>query len=200
MELNIEQRSSAWFEARRGIPTASCYKKIITSTGKPAASAGTYMNELLAEWLGASEEPFENEWMARGTELEPNARALYELTTDLEVEEVGFVTGLDGNTGGSPDGLTKKGGLEIKCPKASTHIKYLLSGKCPADYYPQVQGCMWLCEKDKWDFLSYHPELPPFLITVERDDEFIHALELELDKFVGRMLGKREQLTKITEI
>lgn len=190
----MQQRSEEWFEARRGIPTASAYKKIITSSGKPSSTSDTYMNELLAEWLGAEEERFETEWMARGTELEPQAKAFYEFDRDVEVEEVGFVTGLDGMTGGSPDGLTVDGGLEIKCPKASTHVKYLLGGKCPADYYPQVQGCIWLCDKDRWDFLSYHPDLSPFLIEVRRDDKFIASLEEELKKFIDKMLKKREKL------
>ena len=36
---------------------------------------------------------------------------------------------------------------------------------------------MWITQRKWWDFLSYHPSLPPLLIRVERDDEYIKALE-----------------------
>ena len=73
--LNCEQGTDEWFEARLGIPTASCFNKILTSQGKPASSSNTYMNELLADWLMGKQEGYENEWMRRGTELEPEERS-----------------------------------------------------------------------------------------------------------------------------
>lgn len=152
------------------------------------------MHELLAEWLGAEKEQFETEWMARGTEMEPEAKAFYEFETGLDVQEIGFVTALDGLTGCSPDGMTEHKGLEMKCPKAANHVKYLLAGKCPAEYVPQVQGSMWICEKDEWDFMSYHPDLSPFLITVKRDEDYIKSLEVEVTKFVEKMVALREKL------
>ena len=156
---DLEQRSPEWYAVRCGIPTASNFKKIITSQGKPSTSATGYMHELLAEWMGASKEPFETEWMVRGTEMEAEAMAFYEFQTGLDVKQVGFITELDGLVGCSPDGLMPSKGLEMKSPKASTHVKYLLDGACPADYVPQVQGCMWITGMDEWDFLSYHPSL-----------------------------------------
>jgi len=187
----MEQRSPEWFAARCGIPTASSFNKIITSTGRPSKTAITYMYELLADWLGAEKEQFQTEWMTRGTAMEPEAIAFYEFETGLDVQPIGFITALDGLVGCSPDGMTEHKGLELKCPKASTHVKYLLSGKCPAEYVPQVQGSMWVAEKDEWDFMSYHPDLDPLLITVKRDDEFIDALEVQVKKFIANMLEKR---------
>ena len=71
-------------------------------------------------------------------------------------------------------------GLELKCPAPHTHVAYLARGKCPADYVPQVQGCMWICELDQWDFVSFHPDMPPLLVTVERNEAFIDELQMLL--------------------
>lgn len=194
--LDIEQGSDEWFAARLGIPTASCFKQIITSMGKKV-SANTfdkYANTLAAERLmGKPAEGFESDWMRRGTELEPQARAFYEFTRDAEVTEVGFCLLDDGSAGASPDGLMPDRGLEIKCPAPHTHIEYLARGKCPAAYVPQVQGCMWICERDRWDFLSFHPDMPPMLVEVKRDDDYIaklSALIRELNDKVEETLAE----------
>jgi len=100
----------------------------------------------------------------------------------------------DGLVGCSPDGLTPKSGIEIKCPNRGIHTGYLLANKIPTKYKPQVQGCMWLCERDTWDFVSFHPEIDSLVISVERDEEYIEGLEVEIDKFIKKMLAKRNQL------
>jgi len=193
---DVEQGSEAWLKLRSGIPTASQYKRIVTSTGKPSAQADGYMYELLAQWLGAEDERFETEWMARGTELEPEARAFYEFETGNEVEEVGFISHPKLLTGCSPDGLVgDTGGIEIKCPKASTHVKYLLGNKCPSDYLPQVQGSMWITGRKTWDFISYHPDLDPLLVTVERDEQIMDAFSEVMPKFIDKLLTKRAELS-----
>ena len=175
--LDCEQRSPEWFAARMGIPTASNFKDIITSQSKKVSAFDRYANTLVAERLmGTPPESFQSDWMARGTELEPQARAFYEFDRDIDVDDVGFCLLDDGSAGASPDGLTATGGLEIKCPAPHTHVEYLGKGKLPAAYVPQVQGCMWICERETWDFLSFHPDMPPLLITVQRDDAFIDAL------------------------
>ena len=174
--LEHDQGSDEWFAARLGIPTASCFKDIINSKGK-AAGFDKYANTLVAERLmGKAPESFQSEWMARGNELEPQARAFYEFERDVEVNEVGLCLLDDGSAGASPDGLTDTYGLEIKCPAPHTHVAYLSRGKLPAEYVAQVQGCMWICERDEWDFLSFHPDMPPMLLRVQRDDIFISKL------------------------
>jgi hypothetical protein len=190
---DVEQGTPEWFELRLGIPTASRFKDIFTSTGKPAAGADGYMYSLLAELVaGKPLESFESEWMRRGTELEPDARAFYELQKDADIQQVGFITNDDNTIGCSPDGM----GLEIKCPAPHTHMKYLLAGKCPSEYYPQVQGTMWLCEYESWDFMSYHPDLPPLIVTVKRDDKYINGLEEAITKFLDKM-AKKQQLLEV---
>jgi hypothetical protein len=191
----VEQGSEEWLAERRGIPTASGFSKILTGTGKPAASADAYMHTLLAEWLvGGEIESYQNDWMIRGIELESRARAEYEIEKGIEVQQVGFVRHATLDTGCSPDGLLDDGGLEIKSPAPQTHIKYLLGKKCPTEYIPQVQGSIWICERNYWDFMSYHPDMPRLLVRVDRDDEYIALLDTQLRKFLDKMMAKREQL------
>lgn len=195
--LNVEQGSPEWFEARCGIPTASCFKDIITSQGKKASAFDRYANTLVAERLmGRPPESFESEWMRRGTELEPQARAFYEFERDFEIEQIGFCLLDDGSAGASPDGIAESFGLEIKCPAPHTHVSYLARGKLPAEYVPQVQGCMWICERDRWDFLSYHPDMPPLLITVERDDQFIEQIALLVAQLSEKVAATVEQIER----
>lgn len=186
-KLLHDQGTDEWLRARMGIPTASCFKDILTSTGKKASGFDRYANTLAAERLmNKPPESFESEWMKRGTELEPQARSFYEFERGVAVEQVGLCLIDDGSAGASPDGLTETGGLEIKCPAPHTHVEYLSQGKCPAGYFPQVQGCMWVCERETWDFLSFHPDMPPLLITVERDEKFISLLS----ELVGQLNEK----------
>lgn len=194
--INCEQRSPEWFAARLGIPTSSEFRNIFTSQSKPASGQTTYMNTLLAEWLtGKPVDKFTSEWMERGTELEDEARDFYILQSDNEVQEVGLIKSQNGLSSCSPDGLIgDDGGVEIKCPKANTQISYLLGNKIPAAYVPQVQGSMMITGRKWWDFVSYHPDMPTLIVRVKRDDEYIYLFQEEIEKFLTKMLAKREKL------
>lgn len=177
--LDLEQGTYEWLQARLGCPSGSGFAKLITSSGQPSSSAETYINQLIAELItGESTYVQKTEWMERGNELEPIARMNYELETDCEVTEVGFCMHESLKCGVSPDGLVgDEGGIEIKCPAPSTHVKYLRKGKLPSEYKAQVQGCLWITEREWWDFMSYHPQMPNLLIRVHRDEEYINQLE-----------------------
>ena len=194
--LNFEQNSEEWLDARKGIPTASAFSKIVTpSKGDKSSSSKTYMYELIAEKLGATNESFSNNWTERGHELEDMARSTFEFITDLKVDEVGMIKTDCGNIGCSPDGLINEdGGLEIKCPKASTHIKYLIEGVLPLEYKTQVMGSLMVSERKYWYFMSYHPELDPFILKVERDEEFIAKMHKHITGFVAELGKKIEEL------
>ena len=194
----MEQYSPEWWQIRKGIPTASCADKLLTPTGKLSTQSRQYMNELLAESMGFTDEPMEpTEWMKRGTALEPEARALYELMTDLEVEQVGFITNDAGTAGCSPDGVHDwagfDAGFEVKCPKASTHIGYLLGGTLPDYYKPQIHFSMAVTGFKRWIFMSHYPGMDPLIVTVIRDgytDEIAKAIE----GFTGQLADSRAKL------
>jgi hypothetical protein len=182
-----EQGSPEWLAARLGIPSASMFAKLVTTKGIWSASADAYINQLVAERLtGEREEVFQSHHMLRGTELEPDARDLYSLMSDAEVTEVGFCLHDTLSAGCSPDGLIgEDGGLEIKCPAPSTHVEYLRGGVLPSKYKQQVMGCLWITGREWWDFVSYHPTMKPLIVRVERDEEYIAALEKCVTKAVN---------------
>ena len=197
---NVEQNTPEWLELRSGIPTASCFDKIITPTGKKSAQAEAYANQIIAEiMVGGPVDIWEgNQWSERGHELEPQAVAFYELQTGVECTVAGFVTNDAGTIGCSPDRLIGDTGLlEVKCPAPHTHIGYLLGEKIDQKYYPQLQGQLWVCEREWVENISYHPELPPVLIRHERDDNFIKSLETYMKEFLELLENKKDKMKQL---
>lgn len=194
----VEQNTTEWMDLRLGIPTASAFGQIITPTGKPSDQAGKYMNMLIANQM--ADQTLEswqgNQWTERGHELEDEARSYYEMVKNVDVERVGFVT--NDNAGMSPDGMINDdGGIEIKCPSPGIHVSYLLSNKVPTIYIPQIQGSMWISDRDWWDFISYHPVLDSLIIRVYRDGKYIALLSEAIKKFTDKMLEKKHKLENL---
>lgn len=193
--IPCEQGSPEWMVARLGIPTASQFDRLLTpKTRKPSTSQAKYRNELIAEWLlGHPLEWGTSGWMDRGTALEEEARRWYAFERDVEVERPGFILRDDRRVGGSPDGLVgDRGGVETKCPAAHTHVGYLLDDG--PDYIGQVQGYMYITDREWWDVVSYCPGLPPYLGRVERDEEYIEALVAALGPFNAALEVAKDRL------
>lgn len=198
--LEIEQGSVEWFDARAGRPTASCFDQIITpKTGKPSAQAQKYLYTLAGERLaGCKAETFQSDWMKRGTEIEQEARDLFQMVRDVEVKQVGLIYPDEQKLYScSPDGILETEGLEIKCPAMHTHVGYLLAGGLPGEYISQVQGGMLITGFMAWNFMSYYPGLPPLMVKVLRDDAFCAKLKVELADFCGKLADVEAQLRKL---
>lgn len=204
--LECDQGDAAWIEARLGVPTASNFSRIVTPSGKLSSQRQTYLAELAAEWaLRIPQDQIPDlYWIERGKALETEAHAFYELQTDAETKRIGFVWQNESRlVGCSPDWLCDQsdegwqGGAELKCPKASTHINYLLGGKGADTYAPQVQGAMWVCGVEWWDFVSYYPELPPLIVRVERDEKYQAALAEHMPVFLQEMMAARGRLEEL---
>ena len=201
---SMEQGSQEWLEMRLGKVTASRMKDVLTNGrgGNPSKTAESYMIELIAERLTGESKPFfENDAMRWGTETEPQARAMYELESGNDVEEVAFIV-KDEFIGVSPDGLIGSAGmLEIKCPTTSTQVRRALSGEYHNDYNPQIQAQLWVAEREWCDFVSFDPRLDcgaSFLIErVNRDDVFISKMETKTAEFIENM---KTALSKIALI
>lgn len=185
------QGSPEWIAARCGIPTSSNFSKILTPGGKLSASAEPYICQLIAERiLGASLDPYVSDWMERGKMLEPEAVAYYEMQRDQDTEAVGFAMHDTVMAGCSPDRLVgSDGGLEIKCPSPAVHVGNLLG--MAEKHRCQVQGSLWITGRAWWDLLSFHPEMPPALIRIERDEEYIAALDKAIREFCERLEESR---------
>mgnify|MGYP003109553215 CR=1 FL=1 len=195
---DIEQGSQEWLQLRLGIATASNFKKIITSTGAESKSLKDYAFELASDsLLTEPEASFQSEAMIRGNELEEEARSYYSFVNDVKIDQVTFIK--KDEIGYSPDGLIGENGLiEIKCPLKKNHLKYLIDNKLPSDYKPQVQGGLYISEREYCDFISYHPlfkdDKKMFVVRVYRDEEYIKKLSDLLTKTIEL---KNEILTKL---
>lgn len=148
------------------------------------------MMSLLAERLmGHPIKEHISSWMERGQQLEAHAVRYYEFQTEGKTIPVGFVTNDSGTVGASPDRFVgEKGTLEIKCPSESTHMAYLLTAAgAYSAYKVQVQGQLWISEREWTDVVSYHPELPEALFRAERDEKFIETLSAEVLEFSAKL-------------
>lgn len=192
------QGSPEWFLERSGSITASNFaecRKILTSgknKGQHSAKAREYAFRLAIERISGvqlDEDKFDTFEMRRGRELEPEARMLHEQKIEMLIEQTGIVFTDDRLFGASADGLIgKDGSSEYKCfisPKSLMPI--LLDGDISA-CEDQVQGQLWITGRKWSDFVLYCPALKSIgkdltIIRVERDDDYIEALESDLMGF-----------------
>ena len=158
---DITQGTPEWFALRKERMTAS-HAQAISANGKGLT---TYITQLMQESYSSAEPVnFKSKSMERGNELEASARFAYEVETDTQVKEIGFVV-YDDNTGCSPDGLVDEDGLiEIKCLEDKAYFQYLLSEKIDTGYEWQMQMQMLICEKKWCDYVVYNPNFNNSLI------------------------------------
>lgn len=183
--IECEQGQPEWFQARLGIPTASMFATVMAVGAKGGKSLTriAYLNKLVGEILtGDPMENYVSADMERGKLMEDEARDLYTFETGSEPQRVGFVR--NGEKGASPDSLIgESGGLEIKSAAAHIQVARLLDGGLPSEHKAQVQGSLWVCEREWWDFCSYCPKLPLLRVRVYRDEDYIRKISEEVDRF-----------------
>lgn len=195
---DIEQGSDEWHAMRVGVITASRFSDVL-SKGK-GITRQNYMIELAAEILtGQRAEGFTSSAMEWGTQTEPQARATYELNQMVDIEEVTFIRHGEIRCGYSPDGLVGQNGLiEIKCPKTTTQIETVMKGKMPTKHAAQVQGGLWVSERDWCDFVSFDPRIDGksgyFCERIFRDEIYIANLEREVKIFENELFEMVEKL------
>lgn len=197
--FDVEQGDDKWDYLRMGIPTSSNFHKILTPLGKPSKQWEAYAHHLIAErYCNRPINSYTSPAMENGKMIEQDAAEDYELEFNLETKKVGFVTTDDGQVGCSPDRLVGEDGLlEIKCPLPGTQIGYLLTGKIDQEYFPQLQGQLFVTGRQWVDIRGFNPELPRSTIRVKRDEAYIACLEEQLFQFNFYL---RECMKKIAEM
>lgn len=200
--LTMEQGTHEWKMARLGIPTASCFSKLVTpSKLTPSNSSGKYLDQLIAEWvLGYQLDDGDSGFMTRGSEMEKEAIKWYEFHRSVKVQRVGFCLHDNGLCGGSPDGLVgEDGGLEVKCPSAPVHVNYLL-GDVSKAHRLQVQGNIWITGRAWWDVLSYNPEMEKALVRAHRDADVMAALDEAVPAFITKLVAAQNRMRELGHI
>lgn len=197
--IDVQQGDPEWFAARAGLPTASKFATVM-ARGKDGGNSVTrtaYLRQLAGEILTGEPAPegYSNEFMARGQELEDEARRLFAFMRDVDPQRVGFIR--NERMGCSPDSLIgEDSGLEIKVAIPAVQIERLQRNDLPPEHKAQVQGSMLVTGRPTWHYVSYCPKLPPLILSVQRDGEYvlqqkkaIDAFNDELDALVASIRG-----------
>jgi len=212
--IDVEQRTEEWHAQRRGKITASRFNDVMTApktkadreAGKLSQTAETYLLEKIVERLtGERVNLAANVAMQWGTKWEPDAIAVYQDVTGHEVRAVGFaVSNILPDVGGSADGLVYETGMiETKCPfNPVVHLRTVRSLAIPREYVAQVQGLLWVTEREWCDFVSYDPRQPLAhlaisIVRVPRDDKFIGELERACRRFLDKLEEVMEKLASM---
>ena len=200
----MNQRSPEWFKARCGRITGSRFAAVMAlgKKGQPLAERRDLVSSLVLERLtGNVVSVYQNEAMTWGLDNEPKAKDWYMFEKSVVIDEVAFIVHpvLD-FVGVSPDGLVdEEGGCEIKCPyNMERHLTNIIERKVPEEYLWQVQGCMWVSNREWWDFISYDPRFPAYLqgvvVRMYRDDKLIDQLENECNEVHEEVETQLEKL------
>jgi len=185
---DIVQGSPEWMALRVGKIGGSRVSDVLTEgRNGESLTRRKYKNELIRERLtGRKLDTYKTPAMQRGIDLEPMARAWYEVKYNTFVDQVAIVLHptIDGGQC-SPDGIVEATNslIEIKIPNPENHLDNILTGgKQLEQYYDQV---MWqlacMPEKEFCDLISFDPEMPDhlqgFVKRIYRDDEYIKNME-----------------------
>ena len=185
----MEQGTEEWKLARLGKVTAS--RVSAARAKKGTATRADYIADIITERLtGSPIESYTNAYMEWGTANEPLARAAYEIKTGIWVEQVAIVNHPTIKSfAASPDGLVWTDGLlEIKCPKTSTHLNWMMKGEPPTEHKHQMLAQL-ACTGREWvDFVSFDPRLPEhlqlFIVRFQPDPKDIEDLEKDVMTFL----------------
>jgi exodeoxyribonuclease (lambda-induced) len=205
------QGTAEWLQARVGFITASCMADVF-ARGRDGKSEGVtrknYRAKLVVERLtGVScDRGYKSKAMLDGNELEPLARAAYEIRNGVMVDQVGFI---EHPTiawyGCSPDGLVgTEGGMQIKCGFPATHIQWFKAGVVPTEHKPQMFSEMNCTDRKWWDFVSFCPELPDdmqlLIARLFRDGKEMSLIEDGVMKFNGEIAADIEEMTDLARL
>lgn len=203
---DCEQGTEAWRRLRAGRVTGSGAANVMA---KPdTASYQDYLLKLAVERMTGipQEDGFSSRHTRHGSEMEPLARVMVEMRHDLAILQCGFITPENrSDIGFSPDGYTGRVDriLEVKCPKSTTHVKYLKGGKLPAEYRWQVIHGMLVTGALHYLFASFDERMPEGLqlFTVCGSIEDVYSDYVQYHKrlavFLGEVQDKVEELERL---
>lgn len=188
----MKQRTDEWREARKGRITASRMSVVLMD---PATlTHRDYVHKLVFDMEGVDDHLDDREnapWFREGEYFEGRARGAYAWKHGVDVVEVGFIVHPKLECiGCSPDGLVgEDGGVELKYRKSlRTFDKAVKSGLNGAREHAQVQGCLWVTDRQWWDYVNFWCDEDSdverlHVLRVERDDEYIKRLAAACGKF-----------------
>jgi hypothetical protein len=198
----VTQGEREWSELRAGKVTASEADNLLTPEFKARTgeTPKTYLYRKAAEaHTGLPVGQFSTFETEQGQLLEDEARRWFCFhRDDLRMKTVGLVTMDDRPCACSPDALLNDdGGLEIKAPQDTNHVRYLLEGILPKDYAVQVHFSMYVTGRAWWYFMSYRRGYPKFILKVNRDEEIIAKIDAAILAFSDQLSAALERLRSL---
>jgi len=200
----VEGERGSWYVARHGEAVSGHYIRKVDAEERKAElvvdwrqthwsqTAESYLDAKLSELIHCQPaDVWRSDATDWGTENEPNAfqaaipviEKTFGEKLSLPVDDFAYVHHpTEPYIGCSPDGLIGDDATcEIKCPyNGANWIAAKRHGlTLPSDYVPQVQGQLWVCERQWCAFCYFDPRvaasgLDPLLwIKVERDNDYI---------------------------
>lgn len=197
IEVNCQQYDPAWWESRRGLPTASEFHRIITPAKADYAEskADTYIAEIVATALGWKKSSPDTEDTNRGRTLEDQALRWLSFRHGIKSRKVGFLLADDLESGSSPDAMVAGSvvPVEVKAPDLHTLIGWKMEGGLPEKHRAQCHGHMWVTGADACIFVGYaiHPSVDNMMIEVKRDG-YTDKLGKALERFTKRLREAEE--------
>jgi len=186
--IDCVQNTPEWDKIKNGVPSASQFDRMVTTTGVRSKQREKYLYELAGERItGERKDVYKNAAMDRGHEREVESREAYEFINGVKVQTVGFCFFDEKREFGcSPDGLVgEDGGFETKDTLPHIQIERLECGWSIAEHFQQVQGCLKVTNRKWWDIVSYSRGLPLITNRLFRDEIFIQKLSVEIVMFVN---------------
>lgn len=174
----IEQRSFDWHEWRKqGLGSSDAAVVMGVSPWRTPL-------QLWEEKTGKVAVDEKSNWaMQRGIDMEPKARAQYELHSDIEMPPALVVNATFPFLRASLDGRNEKAKriLEIKCPGAEDHAK-AVAGEIPEKYKWQLVHQLLVTGDDGVDYFSFNGK-EGVIVKFERDLRLEKSLFEEESKF-----------------
>jgi putative phage-type endonuclease len=191
--MNAPQGTEEWLKKRLGKITGSTIHKIMSLKENSSTRAKLLQDLTLERISGSPAKNIVTGPMARGLELESEARNAYELKNQ-KVILTGFINHPSiKEAGASPDGLVGEDGLiEIKCLNIKNHNEIVKKQTLPKQYNLQIQFQL-ACTKRAWcDFVAYHPESDHSLYVkrILPDVDLIKSIHEKAIIFVGEVEEK----------
>jgi len=200
-----EQGTQEWLNDRSTVVTSSMFKTTMAKgrDGGLSLTRTKYMRFLANSIVTGNPAPngYSSWEMKEGQKREPESREYYAFISKNTVTEAGLIYLNDARRiGASVDGLINHdGNLELKNPNLETHLAWLLEGGLPPAHQIQVQGQLWVTDREYCDFVSYHPDAFKMMhrVRVERDDELIRKIKTAVYQFVSELDLMVEAFRKI---
>jgi predicted phage-related endonuclease len=191
----VEQNSVEWVKLKLGkFSASSCAELLMKDTTEGYTKL---IKRIVEERITG--EPSENKWNGnkyteRGHDLESVAIENFELRTFTKVNRVGFIE-LSEWVGCSPDGLIGEDTMiQVKNPIFSTQLDYLEDQKIPTNYFKQMQFELFVAEREKNIFYSYHPKLPAIMLEIGRDEKLIKEIEERLRQSIETVIKRIDKI------